>query len=199
MNRPVHFWIVLPLLAAFHVVVLFAGFFAPYNFPVKTREMLFAAPTRLHLVDARGKFHLRPFVYVALGSNGVGVPRREETRQAIPVRFFVHADAGEIPGRISSWHLFGVDEPARVFLFGTDSFGRDQFSRFLYGGRISIVAGWLAAGLSLALGALIGSLSGFYGKALDQILMRGGEVFLAFPWLYLFFVVRAFLPFEITP
>ncbi|HEX9222472.1 MAG TPA: ABC transporter permease, partial [Candidatus Acidoferrales bacterium] len=47
--------------------------------------------------------------------------------------------------------------------------------------------------------ALIGSLSGFYGKALDQILMRGGELFLALPWLYLLFAVRAFLPLQITP
>ncbi len=199
MNRRVQFWIGLTLLAAFHVVVLFAGFFAPYDFSVQNREIPFAAPTRLHLVDARGKFHLRPFVYVALESNGAGGPQREEMRQAIPIRFFVRADAGEIPGRTSSWHLFGVDKPARIFLFGTDSFGRDQFSRFLYGGRISIVAGWLAAGLSLALGALIGSLSGFYGKALDQILMRGGELFLALPWLYLLFAVRAFLPLQITP
>src|SRR2546426_4688895 len=192
MNRPVHFWIGLTLLAAFHVVVLFAGFFAPYIFSVQNREMPFAAPTRLHLVDARGKLHLRPFVYVALDSNGVGGPRREETRQAVPVRCFVRADAGEIPGRISSWHLFGVDEPARVFLFGTDSFGRDQFSRFLYGGRVSIVSGWVAAGLSPVLGALIGSPSGFYGKALDQILMPGGGGFLGLSRVGLFFFSRAF-------
>src|SRR5260370_23353255 len=109
--------------------------------------MPFAAPTRLHLVDAQGKFHLRPFVYAALESNGAGGPQREETRQAVPIRFFVRADEGEIPGRTSSWHLFGVDEPARIFLFGTDSFGRDQFSRFLYVGGISFFWGRRSRGL----------------------------------------------------
>ncbi|HXN24111.1 MAG TPA: ABC transporter permease, partial [Candidatus Dormibacteraeota bacterium] len=56
-----------------------------------------------------------------------------------------------------------------------------------------------AASLSLVLGAFIGSIAGFYGKAWDQVLMRGSELFLALPWLYLLFAVRAFLPLQITP
>ena len=61
------------------------------------------------------------------------------------------------------------------------------------------MAGLLAAGLSLGLGLLLGAVAGFYGGWLDEILMRGAELFLALPWLYLLFAVRAFLPLHITP
>jgi len=62
-------------------------------------------------------------------------------------------------------------------LLGTDSYGRDQFSRLLYGGQISLAAGWIAAAFSILFGAIIGSLAGFYGGWLDEVLMRGGEFF----------------------
>ena len=81
---------------------------------------------------------------------------------------------------------------------GTDGYGRDQFSRFLYGGQISLLAGLLAAALSVSLGILVGSLAGFYGGWIDELLMRGSEIFLALPWLYLLFAVRAALPLHIA-
>jgi peptide/nickel transport system permease protein len=89
--------------------------------------------------------------------------------------------------------------PTGAHWMGTDGYGRDQFARFLYGGRISLLAGWLGAGLSLLLGAALGCLAGFYGKALDQVVSRGTELFLALPWLYLLLAVRAFLPLDLSP
>jgi peptide/nickel transport system permease protein len=199
MNRRIFFRMGVTLLVAFHVVVLFAGFFAPHGFSVQNRDVPFAPPTRIHFTDVRGRFHLRPFVYAA---SGPGVARGEEQQginARIPIRFFVRDHHTGIPGFAPSMRLFGVDEPAQIFLFGTDGFGRDQFSRFLYGGQISILAGWLAAGLSLGFGAVVGSLSGFYGKVLDRVLVKIGELFLALPWLYLLFAVRAFLPLQVHP
>jgi peptide/nickel transport system permease protein len=91
-----------------------------------------------------------------------------------------------------------VDEPARLFLLGTDGYGRDQLSRLLYGGRLSLLAGLLATALSLGLGVMLGALAGFYGGWVDEVLMRATELFLALPWLYLLFAIRAFLPLEIS-
>src|SRR5207237_9090069 len=88
----------------------------------------------------------------------------------------------------------GVDANAKFLLMGADRYGRDQFSRLLYGGQISLFAGLLAALLSLSLGAILGIISGFYGAWVDDGLMRLSELFLALPWLYLLFAVRVFLP-----
>jgi peptide/nickel transport system permease protein len=92
----------------------------------------------------------------------------------------------------------GARAPGVVFLLGTDAYGRDVFSRLLYGGRVSLFTGLLAAFLSLALGLALGTAAGFYGGWLDQLLMRGGELVMALPWLYLLLAVRAFLPLHIT-
>ncbi len=81
---------------------------------------------------------------------------------------------------------------------GSDAYGRDQFSRFLYGGQISLLAGLIAAILSVSIGILAGGIAGYYGGWIDEILMRGGELFLALPWLYLLFAVRAALPLHIS-
>jgi peptide/nickel transport system permease protein len=92
----------------------------------------------------------------------------------------------------------GARAPGGVFLLGTDAYGRDVFSRLLYGGRVSLFTGLLAAFLSLALGLALGTAAGFYGGWLDRLLMRGGELMMALPWLYLLLAVRAFLPLHIT-
>ena len=82
---------------------------------------------------------------------------------------------------------------------GSDDFGRDQFSRFLYGGQISLFAGLLGAGLSLGVGIVLGGLAGFYGAWVDETIMRVAELFLALPWMYLLFAVRMALPLHLAP
>ncbi len=188
------------VLAALHGVVLGAGFFAPYDTAAQNRALPFAHPTRLHFADARRKIHLRPFFYPWVPRAGVYGEYEENRSRPCPVRFFVKGTpyriAGWLPARL---HLFGADEPARIFLLGSDGYGRDLFSRVLYGGQISLLAGLLATGISIGLGLLLGALAGFYGGWLDEILMRGAELFLALPWLYLLFAIRAFLPLQISP
>lgn len=187
------------VLAGLHGVVLFAGFFAPYGSSVQDRDLPFASPTVFHFVDAAGRFHARPFVYgLKDDPKGFGSLATDRTH-VYPLRFFVQGSRYEIGWLFHSrLHLFGITEPGRVFLLGSDGYGRDQFSRFLCGGQISLAAGLIAAALSVVLGTVIGALAGFYGGWVDDLLMRGGELFLALPWLYLLFAVRAALPLQIA-
>jgi len=189
----------LVLVAAFHGLVFFAGFFAPYDFATQNRELPFAPPVHLHLVDKHGNFHFWPFVYGLKSDRTSPDAYQVQSAQVYPLRFFVSGSAYKIAGLLPSHrHLFGVDAPGRIFLMGTDAYGRDQFSRFLYGGQISLLAGMLAAAISVAIGIVVGAIAGFYGGWIDEVLMRGGELFLALPWLYLLFAVRAVLPLHIA-
>jgi peptide/nickel transport system permease protein len=95
--------------------------------------------------------------------------------------------------------LFGVEEPGHVFLFGTDQYGRDVFSRVLYGAQLSLMTGLLATAISIGIGWILGTVAGFFGGWVDQLVMRGSEFFMALPWLYLLLAIRAFLPLKITP
>ncbi|MFZ1206082.1 MAG: ABC transporter permease [Candidatus Acidiferrales bacterium] len=199
MNSRRKLWGALILLAIFHGLILFAGLFAPYGFAVQDREMPFAPPTRLHFTDTQGKLHLRPFVYGLKDDPANPGSYVMDATQTYPLRFFMEGSAYEIAGLFESdVHLFGVQGAGKLFLMGTDGYGRDQFSRFLHGGQISLLAGLLAAALSVALGVLVGALAGFYGGWIDDLLMRGSEIFLALPWLYLLFAVRAALPLHIA-
>jgi peptide/nickel transport system permease protein len=187
-------------LVLFHALLLLAGFFAPYDFASQNRLLSFAPPTRIHVVDAQGKLHARPFVYAWKAVTGTITDYKEDQSVAYPVRFLVSGAQYKILGMlVSRVHLFGTEEPARVFLIGSDAYGRDQLSRLLYGGQISLFAGLLATAISLTLGVLIGVAAGYYGGWVDDALMRGAEVFLALPWLYLLFAVRAFLPLHVAP
>ena len=195
MTRQRKLWFAALLLACIHGVILFAGFVAPYGFADQFRAHPFAAPTRLHFIDSSGAFHLRPFVYVQPGlSNSFVNP--EDALQTYPIRFLLTGKPYKFAGIFTArLHLFGVSEPARIFLLGTDEYGRDQFSRFLYGGQISLLSGLLGASVSVFVGLAIGAIAGFYGGWIDEALMRLAELFLACPWLYLLFAVRAALPF----
>ncbi len=184
-------------LAAVHLALLFPGFFAPYDFAEQNRDFPFVAPTRLHCVDAAGAFHLRPFVY-ALKTDDVSSVVQEDTSRIFPLRFFITGSRYSVLGHWHArLHLFGVERPGRLWLFGTDDFGRDVFSRMLFGGRISVCAGILGAAIALFAGASLGVLAGFYGRGTDAALMRLVELFLALPWLYLLLAVRAILPLRI--
>jgi peptide/nickel transport system permease protein len=192
--------VALIFLASLHMAIFLAGFFAPQDPAAQNRDFPFVPPTHLHLVDARGHLHLRPFVYQWVARPD-GLNEYEESHgREFPLHLFVQGPKYTIAGCFtSSTHLFGVEAPAQIFLAGTDSFGRDQFSRILFGGQISLAAGILATAISLFFGSLIGCISGFYGKWIDESAMRFAELFLVLPWLYLLLAVRSFLPLHVTP
>jgi peptide/nickel transport system permease protein len=196
------------LLAGLHLVLLFAGFFAPYDPTTQNRELPYAPPTRVHFKDSLG-FHLRPFVYVWTSELGGDQPDRtqgsdqgsyqEDRSHEYPVQFFVSGPRYKVLGIYETgMHLFGVAEPGKVLLFGTDGYGRDELSRVLVGGQISVAAGITATFIALLAGSILGILAGYYGRWIDESLMGVTELFLSLPWLYFLLGVRAFLPLHLS-
>jgi peptide/nickel transport system permease protein len=84
--------------------------------------------------------------------------------------------------------------PSVAHWMGTDSLGRDVFSRMLYGGRISLLVGLVAVGISTAIGIVLGALAGYYRGWVDTVIMRLVDVMLSIPSFFLILAVIAFLP-----
>lgn len=189
------------LLAIFFVVcVFFPEFFGTYTRDLES-EYIEARPTFFQFVDKEGNFSLRPFVYGLKEEIDLQTRSRtfvlDETVK-YPVHFFVKGAPykllGFIPGNI---HLFGTDpeDPdAKLFLFGTDRLGRDQYTRILFGGRISLFIGLFSVFVFLLVGVSLGAASGYYGGTIDIVVMRITELLTAFPQEPLFLALGAMVP-----
>jgi peptide/nickel transport system permease protein len=189
----------LAALAAIHLIIACAGFFAPYDPLSQNRHLPYIPPMQLHFVDYQGHFHVRPFFYAAETPAIARGFNENRAQQPVPLKFVVTGARYHILGILPSrLHLFGADA-SPIYLLGSDAYGRDSFSRILYGGQISLLAGLLGAALTLALGLCVGGAAGYFGGWKDDALMRIAELFLALPWLYLLFALRAFLPLTVTP
>ena len=196
-RRAILKWLV--TLAVLHGIVLCAGFFAPYDPGEQDRKGPYLPPMRVHFLDSSGHFHARPFVYSLKLREGFFDQYEEDTAEPHPLKFFPGGSHYRLLGLLPSQrHFFGV-ESARIYLLGTDGYGRDQLSRLLFGGQVSLLAGLLGAGITLLMGLCVGAVAGYYGGWTDSLLMRLAELFLALPWLYLLFAIRAFLPLAVSP
>jgi peptide/nickel transport system permease protein len=82
-------------------------------------------------------------------------------------------------------HILGCDESQPQHILGIDGNGRDEFSRIVYGARVSLLSGLAAVGIALVIGTTIGLLAGYYGRWVDTVSMRCMDVLLAFPALLL--------------
>jgi peptide/nickel transport system permease protein len=89
--------------------------------------------------------------------------------------------------------------PSAFHWIGTDGYGRDLWSRFVYGGRWSMGIGAIATLAVLVMGWAAGSWAGFVGGAVDWWVMRTADMFLMVPWLYLLIALRAALPLNLPP
>jgi peptide/nickel transport system permease protein len=83
--------------------------------------------------------------------------------------------------------------PSREHIFGTDTLGRDVWTRTLHGGRVSLMVGLIAAGISITLGVVLGALSGYFCGAADMIIMRLTDVIMTFPPIIIMLTVAAFM------
>jgi peptide/nickel transport system permease protein len=93
--------------------------------------------------------------------------------------------------------LINVDKillpPSLEHPFGTDVLGRDVFTRVLYGGRISLLVGFVAEGIAVIIGVIVGSISGYFGGKTDNFIMRFVDVMLCFPVFFLILSVVAYV------
>ena len=99
--------------------------------------------------------------------------------------------ARQSPITIDLAHL--LQRPSAQHWLGTDIQGRDIWSRLVYGARVSLTVGLISQGIALALGVTLGLIAGFYGKWVDEIVMRLADVTLAFPTLLLLIAMVAAL------
>jgi peptide/nickel transport system permease protein len=177
------------ILIFLYAVALFAGFIAPYNYE--------------HL-DTDYSFH--PPIWPKLRGFHLVVPRYEQgngvfayhvvANDTKPLHFFIRGDKYKLFGLIpATVHLFGTgDKKYPVFLLGADQFGRDVFSRLLYGSQISLSIGVIGIALSFAFGMMIGGISGYFVGATDTVIMRLCELIMSIPALYLIISLRATFP-----
>ncbi|HLF90255.1 MAG TPA: ABC transporter permease [Anaerolineales bacterium] len=183
----------------FIACVFFAEFFAPYGKATES-DFIEARPTYFQFFDEDG-FTLRPFVYGLAEEIDLATRSRLfvlDKTVKYPISFFVKGESYKLLGLIpTDIHLFGTDpaDPdAKVFLMGTDRLGRDQFSRLLYGGRISLFIGLFSVIVFLFIGVTLGAISGYYGGVTDIIVQRITEFLSAFPQEPLFLALGAAVP-----
>ncbi len=182
------------LLVAFYAAAVFAPFLAPYDMVSQDRTVFYHPPTPIHLRAADGSWHA-PFVYGTHLADRLRIRYEPDTSVRYPVKLFNHGAPYNLLWIIpTDVHLFGVDPPGRVFLFGSDQFGRDVFSRLLFGGRISLSVGLFGILITYSLGLLFGGIAGYYRGLVDNLLMRLSEVMMSIPALYLILALRAAFP-----
>ncbi len=175
------------LLFIFYVGAIFAPLLAPYHYDDEQRSLSYHPPTKIHMQDEQGNWH-RPFIYATQSSFDEFYRRQfvEVRNQRYPIELGLNGK------------LFGVEAPARLYLLGADSRGRDLWSRLVYGGRVSLSIGLFGVAISFSLGLIVGGLAGYYGGWIDDALMRVCEMIMMAPGFYLLLALRAAFPPEMS-
>lgn len=118
----------------------------------------------------------------------------EPTGNVIPIHFFTKGHEYKILWLVpTTMHLFSVHPSEKIYLLGSDSTGRDVFSRLLYGARISLSIGLIGIMITMFFGLIFGGIAGYYGGKVDSIIMRFTELLMAIPGLYLLLALRSAL------
>ena len=181
------------ILIFLYLVALLAGFVAPYSYDSLDKNHSFHPPIWPRLQG----FHLMVPRYEQGG--GVFEYHRVEN-DSKPLHFFIPGGKYKLFGLIpATIHLFGTgDKNYPVYLLGADQFGRDVFSRLLYGSQISLSIGIIGILLSFTFGMIIGGISGYFIGATDTVIMRLCELIMSIPALYLIISLRAAFPADMS-
>jgi peptide/nickel transport system permease protein len=207
------------VLLVFYIAVIGADFFAPHNPYVSQPDGSLLPPTQIYWRSEQGLgIHVYPTTQGPVDVNTGKRLIKEDRTQPSSVRLFVKGakynflqlklplptrwsltnpkidQVVVFPGFRGDRHLFGTIGAGKINLLGTDEQARDQFSRLLYGGRVSLSIGLLGVAISFPLGMLVGGISGYFGGIVDGILMRGVEVLMTIPSIYLIVALAKVLP-----
>ncbi|MEM7033426.1 MAG: ABC transporter permease [Chloroflexota bacterium] len=186
------------VLLVVYVLAALAGFFSVADPFERFPDHVFAPPTNIR-ISHEGSLQW-PFVY-GLKTGRHPVTRapvfEDDLEQRYPIQFFVERHEYNLLGLLPSrTHMLGVEEPGVIFLFGTDSLGRDMFSRVLHGARVSLSIGLVGVALSFVLGCLLGGLSGYFGGWIDMIVQRLIEFLQSLPTIPVWMGLAAAVPIE---
>jgi peptide/nickel transport system permease protein len=186
------------VLLGFYLVAVFANFFAYADPQESDAQRSLMAPQPIHWFD-EGRF--RPFVYALKGTRDPTTFKRVYTMDAstkIPVVFFGKGEPWKLFGFIpTDRHLLateGAKAGASLFLMGTDTQGRDLWSRLMYATRTSMTIGLVSVALSLVLGVALGGVSGYFGGVVDTVIQRVIEILRSIPTIPLWMGLAAALP-----
>ena len=207
------------ILLLFYLSVIAADFVAPYDPYVSQANGSLLPPTDIYWRDQQTQEWIGPHVYpTTQGPVNLETGERElivNFDQPSPLRLFVTGPSYQVLSLqiplppnfeavelFSGWqvnrHLFGTTGSAKYHLLGTDEQGRDQFSRLVHGGRISLFIGLFGIAISFPLGMIFGGISGYFGGFIDAIIMRFVEVLMTIPTIYLLVALAAVLPASLT-
>jgi peptide/nickel transport system permease protein len=153
-------------------------------------------PSPINLFVRGSKYRLFPISIPLLPKFDPAAPKKKsKVKSAAVVKTKVDGQELTIfSGIPCDWHLFGTAGEGKLNLLGTDEQGRDQFSRIVYGGRISLFIGLIGVLISFPIGTILGGISGYFGGWIDAGIMRVAEVLMTLPSLYLLVALASVLP-----
>jgi peptide/nickel transport system permease protein len=190
----------------FYAVAIFADFLAPYDYRSQLRSEPMSPPNAIHFRDALGNWHARPFIYARQMVDPLERLYAEDVSRAYPLALFTKGYPYKLFGLFpATRHPFGLRDEIdgegqpRLQLLGTDSVGRDRFSRLLIASRFSLIVGPAGTLLASALGIFLGCIAGFGGRFVDAVLMRVADAMMALPALVLILAARAAFPLKLPP
>ncbi|MBE7706455.1 MAG: ABC transporter permease [Cyanobacteria bacterium SIG30] len=192
--------IALIVLIGLYTAIFLANFIAIYDKDFASRKMSYAPPSNIYWITPDGKFS-KPYTYNQIrefNPNTLETTFKQDRSKKYYLKFFTEGFEYKFLGLKLHHHLLGVEEGGNLFLLGCDINGRDNFSRLLYGGQISLTIGFLALFISFPIGLLYGGISGYLGGKTDIIMMRIAEAIMSVPSFYLLIILAAILPSGMT-
>ncbi len=180
------------------VLAIFADFFSPTSIDRDSLKYAFIPPQQVHFVDEEGNFSLQPFVYAfetTLDPKTFQPIWVENKTKKYMVNFFVRTWEYKLLGLIpTNLHLYGVEDGGTLFVLGTDKLGRDLWGKACQAGRVSLSMSLFGTIVSIAIGSVLGVMSGYYGGRFDEIMQRFVEFVNAFPQLPLWMALASIVP-----